>query len=231
VTTDQITGVYWDLQTSSEGPIGTASLESDYMEELGDLLGDTATITTGARDRSEMFADMAIAEWARGMTVLAEDATTTTALHVPRDQAMILVRELERAARRLGLRNVIAAELRGRASFQNRSAAAALKPVMVVEQTVNNFVHMLGFDRLAPDRRPEAPRGTRRIFAPRAPVNGLPPLGPTPTPYGLNFEIDWMTAVRLTFEANAQDAGSGTIDIDANERLGANIAQLEGTRA
>jgi hypothetical protein len=231
VTTDQITGVYWDLQTSSDGPIGVTSLESDYAAELGDLLGEAPVATQGARDRPEMFADMAIAEWARGMTALAEDPATAAALHVPREQMMLLVRELERAARRQDLRGLIAAALRDRASFQNRGAAAAQKPVMIVEEMVNNFVHLLGFDQLPPDRRPEAPRGTRRIFAPRPPVSGLPRLGPTPTPYGLNFEVDWMTAIRLTFEANAQDAGSGTIDVAANERLGAIISRLEGARA
>jgi hypothetical protein len=231
VTTDQITGVYWDLQTSSDGPIGQANLESDYAAELGDLLGDAPVIATGARDRPEMFADMAIAEWARGMTAVAEDAASATALHVPRDLMLILIRELERAARRHDLRARIARLLRERASFQNRNASAAQKPVMLVEQTINSFVYMLGYDWLAPDKRPEAPRGTRRIFAPRAPMNGLPRLGPTSTPYGFNFEVDWMTAVRLTFEANAQDAGSGTIDIAANERLGAIIARLEGSGA
>jgi hypothetical protein len=90
---------------------------------------------------------------------------------------------------------------------------------------------MLGFDRLPADRRPEAPRGTRRIFAPRSPAPGLPQLGPVPTPYGLNFEVDWMTAVRFSFEANAQDAGSGMIDIAANERLGAIITRLERAAA
>jgi hypothetical protein len=231
VTTDQITSVYWDLQTNSEGPIGTTSLESDYAAELLDLLGDTIVGTTGARDRAEMFADMAISEWARSMGVLAGDASTAVALHVPQERAVILVRELERAARRLDLRRLIATALRERASFQNHGAAAAQKPVMIVEQTINNFVHLLGYDRLAPDKRPEAPRGTRRIFAPRAPVNGLPQLGPTPTPYGLNFEIDWMTGFRLIVEENAQDTGSGQIDIAANERLGAIIVHLDGASA
>jgi hypothetical protein len=93
---------------------------------------------------------------------------------------MILVRELERAARRQDLRGQIATALRERASFHNRNASAAQKPVMIVEQTINNFVHLLGFDRLPPGKRPEAPKGTRRIFAPRPPVNGFPPLGPAP---------------------------------------------------
>ena len=190
VTSDQITGVYWDLQTSSEVPIGAANLESDYADALGDLLGEPAAATQGTRDRSEMFADMALAEWARGMAAIAEDAATATALRLPREQAIILVRELERAARRQDLRSLIAVTLRERASFHNRAAAAAQKPVLIVEQTVNNFVHLLGFDQLPPDRRPEAPRGTRRIFAPRPAVNGLPQLGPTPAPYGLNFEVE-----------------------------------------
>jgi hypothetical protein len=62
-------------------------------------------------------------------------------------------------------------------------------------------------------------------------VNGLPQLGPTPTPYGLNFEIDWMTGFRLIVEENAQDTGSGQIDIAANERLGAIIVHLDGASA
>jgi hypothetical protein len=162
------------------------------------------------------------------MVALAEDSTTATALHMPREKAVILVREMERAARRLDLRSQIADTLRKRAGFQHRGAEAAQKPVLIVEQLINNFVHRLGYDSLPPDKRPEAPRGTRRIFAPRTPVNGFPRLGDTPAPYGLNFEIDWMTAIRLTFEANAQDAGSGTIDVAANERLGGIIARLEG---
>jgi len=229
ITTDQVTGVYWDLQTNNDGPIGAASLASDYLAELGDLIGnDGVAAARGARDQAEMFADKAIAEWVRSMTTLAEDPTTATALFVPREQAMMLARELERAARRLDLRGQIAEVLRRRASFQHRSAAAAQKPVMIVEQAINNFVHLLGYDRLPPDKRPEVPRGTRRIFAPRVPVSGLPPLGPRPTPYGLNFEVDWMMAMQLSIEANAQDAGSGTIDVAANERLGAIIARLDG---
>jgi hypothetical protein len=144
---------------------------------------------------------------------------------------MILVRELERAAHRLDLRGQIAAALRERASFQNRGAASAQKPVMIVEQAINNFVYMMGYDRLPPEQRPDTPRGTRRIFAPREPISGLPPLGPTPTPYGLNFEIDWMTAIRLTFEMNAQDSGLGMIDIESNEQLRAIITRLEGAAA
>jgi hypothetical protein len=231
VTTDQITGVYWDLQTSNEGPIGAANLERDYFDALGEIMEESKIGAAGVRDRSEMLADMAIAEWGRSMTALADDPTTPSALHVPREQAMTLARELERAARRLDLRGLIAEALRQRASFQNRNAAGAQKPVMIVEQAINNFVHLLGYDRLPYDKRPEVPRGTRRIFGPRSPASGLPQLGPTPTPYGFNFELDWMTAVRVVFEDNAQDAGSGFIDIVANERLGAIMARLEGQGA
>lgn len=231
VTTDQITGVYWDLQSRPEGPIGTVSLTDDYRNQLGDLLGDgDDSAAGGVRDRAELFAGMAIAEWVSGMTAFAEDPATPAAMHVPRDQVVLLVREIERAARRLNLRDQIAAALRQRASFQQKNTAAARKPVLIVEQMINNFVHQLGFDQLPPDKRPEVRSGTRRIFAPRPPVNGQPALGLTPAPYGLNFEVDWMTAAQAVFEANAQDAGSGTIDIAANERLSAIIARLDGVR-
>jgi hypothetical protein len=75
---------------------------------------------------------------------------------------MTLAREPRRGAP-ADLRGLIAEALRQRASFQNRNAAGAQKPVMIVEQAINNFVHLL----LRPAAIRQAPGGslrTCRIF-------------------------------------------------------------------
>jgi len=63
------------------------------------------------------------------------------------------------------LRQEIAAGLRKHASFLHRSASAARKPVMIIEEAINNFVFMLGYDRMTAAQRPEVPRAGRRIQA------------------------------------------------------------------
>jgi hypothetical protein len=63
VTTDQITGVYWDLQTSNEGR--SARQSGTRLFRCARRNNGRAKIgAAGVRDRSEMLADMAIAEWA-----------------------------------------------------------------------------------------------------------------------------------------------------------------------
>lgn len=236
VTSDQMASVYWRLQSEPEdqAPIGTASLHDDYLGELGDFLGAPAPETNGAalaRDRFEKLADLALAEWSETMQAVAEDRATASVFRVPREQAATVVGEVWAAARRQGLRHRIAHDLRTRAGFQHRSAGAAQKPVILLESAINGFVHLLGFDRVPPAERPRIPNGSRTIFAPRTPVNGLPQLGPTPSPYDRTFHVDWMTALARTFEDNVADPGATGLDMAANEALGAMLKRLDARRA
>ena len=247
-TTDDVTAVYWDRQMRIEDggpplsrPIGAAGTLDDYDDELAHLLDDPlaqpdviASDRTGpgrtgaARDAFAMLADVAVEEWARNMAAVASETGTETAFRMPRPQLEQLVRAIERAARRLDLRGDIAARLRRHASFLQRSASAARKPVMVTEEAINHFVYMLGFDRLAPAQRPEVPRVGRRIFAPRMAATGLPQLGDERASYDRTFHVDWMIAIAQAFEDNVQDARSSGLDIAANQALGGILAQLGG---
>ncbi|MBV9758033.1 MAG: hypothetical protein JO047_13345 [Alphaproteobacteria bacterium] len=224
VTDDQMGSAYRRLQ-SDGAPIGAGTDAAAYLRKLG--LPVEQSGSRRALDRFERLAELALDEWLRSMQAVVEDPETATAFRVPREQATMLVGELARAARRLELRETMATELRARASFQHQSANAAQKPILLMEQRLNGFVHMLGYDRLAPAERPLLPDGSRRIFRPRADLVGLPQLGPSEAPYDTEFHLDWITAIGCVFEDNVRDAASGDLDIAANERLGSILGRLE----
>ena len=235
VTQDQVTSVYWRMESEPDDtpvPIGTLAGPGGYDNVPRRRQKPApAAAAPPARHRFDRLADLAIGDWTQSMQSFAEGHDVEHAFRVPREQALVLVGEIARAARRLDLRGTIAQGLHARASFQHRSAAAAQKPVIVIEQAINNFVHMLGYDRLAPDKRPKTSNASRSIFAPRPPVSGLPALGPQPAPYDRTFHVDWMTAIACTMEDNVQDPGSGKIDIAQNAALGKILQRLEGVAA
>lgn len=235
VTQDLVSSVYWELQSKADdapAPIGTLGSRSDYLSALGGLLDDEPAAAPAAaapppRDRFDRFADLALAEWNRQLQALADDPATPAAFHLPREQAATLVNEVMTAARRLLLRDRIAGDLRVRASFQHRNPGAAQKPIMLVEEGINGFVHRLDFDRLPPDQRPRPGGSERAVFAPRPPVQGQPALGDTPAPYDYQFHVDWIVAIARLFEDNVQDPSASGLDIEANAALGALLRRLE----
>ncbi len=234
VTSDQVAAVYFRLESDvSDGPapIGTISLEDDYLAALGIAQEPVAVDAVAvAKDRYERFVDAAMAEWSETMQALATDDDAQAAFRLPREQAATLAGEIWSAARRLRLRDRIATDLRER-TFGHRSAAAAQRPVMLVEEGINGFVHRLGFDRVAPAARPHVANGSRPIFQERPAITGQPVLGATAAPYDRVFHIDWMTALQRTFEDNVQDPGASGLDIAANEALGGILVHLEARRA
>ncbi|HQT79898.1 MAG TPA: virulence factor SrfC family protein, partial [Rhodopila sp.] len=218
VSQDQMSSVYWRLQLQpDEHVLPTGAIAHDPWAQF-DIPSDGDQ--QAAQDSFDRLAEMAIDQWTRTCQDVADDPTTETLFRLPREQAVLLAGALTRASRRLKLRERIANSLRTRASFQQHSATAAQKPILIMEHEINQFVYMLGFDWLAPEKRPEQLNRSQRIFAPRSPVSGLPPLGPTQTPFDFTFQADWITAIARTLEDNVHDVSSGTLDIKANEKLG-----------
>ena len=234
VTPDQVASVYWRLESDASDspvPIGAVSLEDDYLAALGLTAAPVPEDAPPmARDRYERFADAALSEWSGTMQALADDLDAQTAFRLPREQVQTLAGEIWSAARRLRLRDRLAAELRER-TFGHRSVAAAQRPVMLVEEGINGFVHRLGYDWVAQAARPHVANGSRPIFAERPPITGQPVLGPTPAPYDRVFHIDWMTAVARVFEDNVRDPGASGLDVAANDALGKILVHLEARRA
>ena len=235
VTDDLVGSVYWDLQSGADDtpvPIGTVGAGHDYRNALGGLLDDEeeepeAEAPPEVRDRFDRFADMALAEWNRQLLALADDPATPAVFLLPRDQAATLVNEMMTAARRLKLRDRIAADLRLRASFTHRNPGAAQKPIMLVEAGINGFVHTLGFDGVPLEQRPRPNGSDRAVFAPRPPLVGQPVLAETPAAYDYTFHVDWIFAAARLFEDNVQDPASSGLDIAANAALGTLLTRLD----
>jgi hypothetical protein len=233
VTSDQMLDVWWRLQSEPEhaAPIGVASLGADYGGELGITIDDdTDGARSLARDRFEHFADLAIAAWTETMNAFAEETRADGPYRIPREQAATLVGEIGAAARRLGLRTQLADRLRKRAVFQNRSSAAPQIPVIIAESTINTFITMLGYDTVAPEKRPRTVNGSRLIFAPRPAVIGAPSLAAEATAYDRIFHIDWMIALGETFRENVRNPSSTGLDLHANAALGQILQNLEARR-
>lgn len=239
VTEDSVASVYWQMQAAPEEerpPIGAAAAGTSIFAALGlkpktgpqeDAQGAAAGGTAGPRHRFDRLADLALRDWQEGLQRFAEADDVQRLFHLPREQALVLVGELARAAKRLDLHGQIVRELHARASYLQRGAASAHKPVIIIEQAIDNFVTWLGFDRLSPDKRPEAVDG-HRIFAPRPPVRGLPDLGEKPAAFDVAFSIDWIIALMRTMEDNVRDPNSGVIDPAQNAALGRILASLDG---
>jgi hypothetical protein len=239
---EQIAGLYWRLQTDDDvmaetrvAPVGQVPSHGDYADGIGDLLpelAEAAAPRTAPRDRFERLADAALQEWHRSMRLFAEDTEMVLQplFRIGREQALALVGEIERAARRLGLRERAASALRARANFIANNPLAAQKQMIIVEREVNRFVQYLGFDAVPLSERPTAPdrtlpEGKRPIFAPRPARSGLPNLGAQPAAYDAAFHIDWMRALARTFESNVE--GGAPDDVLANDSLGRILARLE----
>jgi hypothetical protein len=241
VTTEELKGAYWRPESEPDAagavaPVGAVGSDQDYRAAgMGKLLRRKAAAPAptanapAARDRFERLADMAIEEWSKKMSLFASDATLEAVYRLPVSQAITLTGEIERAARRIDLRGQIADSLRQRANFIHRSLDAVERPVMVMEREINSYVEGLGYDRRPVEKRPqvEADTGVRAVFAPRPPVVGLPPLGPTAEPYDVMFHVDWMHAVFRMFEENISDGPEGGVDEDTNGALGRILARLE----
>jgi hypothetical protein len=96
-----------------------------------------------------------------------------------------------------------------------------LKPVMIAERAINDFVTWMGFDRMPVEARPKAGREGRSIFVrPPAPADDMPRLSETPIAYDAAFYVDWAVAFVRLVEDNVRGAGGAMVDEKSNARLG-----------
>ena len=122
--------------------------------------------------------------------------------------------------------------MRSGAAYTESLANRLLKPVMIAERAINDFVTWLGFDAMPPASRPKAGREQRAIFArPPAASTDMPALSETPLAYDATFYVDWAVAFVHLVESNVRGAGGTMVDEKANARLGALLAGLRKAAA
>lgn len=237
VDADSVGTVYWRLRADASTdavPLGAVAVAGDPDDPLEQLLADIAEAplaNDAPRDAFEHFAAFVIEDWESRMRALADEEAALADFALDREQALELAGELARAARRLRLRESLAARLRGRASFQGRVDATESKQIAIAGEAVNAFVHHQGWDALPVDRRPRVGRDDKPIFAPRRPDPPPPDLPEHAAPYDRAFNADWIAGLMALMEANAREGDTTGYDAAADARLGDILRALAGVRA
>lgn len=189
-------------------------------------------IEEGPRDQADLFAEAAVAEWLQNMHRFAARTDSPELFRMDRDAIAMLVGQLAAAARRLKLREAIAERMRTEAAYNESMANRLLKPVMIAERAINDFVTWLGFQNLPLDARPRAGREGRSIFLrPAAPLDDMPRLSETPVAYDATFYVDWAVAFVRLVEDNVRGAGGAMVDEKSNARLGGLLDSLRKAAA
>ncbi|MDW8443979.1 MAG: virulence factor SrfC family protein [Acetobacteraceae bacterium] len=226
------------LHAPAEDPLaapvlGAAAKASDLADELAGLFGEEAAAPQpqaegrgATTDLADQFAETAVAEWQERLRAFAADPATASFLLIPRENAAFLAAQLAAGAAWQDLRGRIAAAIRAKASYRERFAEALVKPVMIAERMINDYVAALGFDRLPEAERPRTPREGRIVFRPREAAEDWPALGEQPSPFERDYAVDWITALARLIDRNVDHAFGGGIDSEANARLGRILSRL-----
>ena len=223
-----------DMPSAVAGPVGTTMDAADLDEELADIFGDTPAPkaapregTAPARDLAEVFAESALAHWHEVLHALATREDLVPIFGLTREALASLTGQLGAASRRVGLRARIANAIRASAAYHERVGERLLKPVMIAERAINDFVYWLDMDKTPPASRPLAGRANPRPVFTRAPAaEQWPDLGERAQPFERDFYLDWAVSYRRLVEDNARAASGLVGDVALNEKLGRVLAGL-----
>ncbi len=220
-----------NLPSAVAGPVGTTMDAADLDDELADLFGDTPAPKIAprehARDLADVFAETALAHWHEVLHALASREDLEPLFGLTREALASLTGQLGAASRRVGLRGRIAQTMRASASYHEKVGERLLKPVLIAERAINDFVYWLDMDKIAPQARPLAGRPTPRpVFTRPPPAEAWPDLGERAQPFERDFYLDWAVSYRRLVEENARMASGLVGDVALNEKLGRIMAAL-----
>ena len=186
----------------------------------------TSRRETGTRNL-DVVARVAMNIWRDRLHQIAADADIPEEFGVPRDALRELCIEVYTAA----VRNRLEDRLRDameRFVFNDKSEERLPKVVLICERLINRFVSHLGFDDLAPEKRPVAPSpdGDRAIFTTPEVAYDASGIGSSPAAYRDAFIGDWMFAFHQAVDDNASSKEGQRIDVEQNELIGRVVTVL-----
>jgi hypothetical protein len=245
VTSDELGHVFRRQQLAAteapsivNAPVGTRASGKAMSDDFDASFGDDDETPPAAarpqaetapepRDMADVFAEAAVRTWLERMNTFAARDDVPSIFRLEKEGASVLVGQMFAAAHRLGLREGIAAQIRSRAAYHERLSDRLVKPVMVAERSVNDFVTWLGFDKMPTDKRPQAGREMRPVFLLAEPAEEMPPLSETPIAYDSVYYVDWATGFVRAVEDNVRAAsGVAGSNTQSNEWLGKVLGTL-----
>jgi hypothetical protein len=207
---------------------GAAGLlaELDFGDEPPPVIESDAP-----QDEAEHLASVALKLWADRLHNFADAPSTATLYGLTAETAGTLVAELLRSARREKLQPALAAELRAILGFRRHASAAAAICGSCAALRIGGFVAALGFDAKPIAERPTVGQDRRPVFAPRPPIDGLPPLGEVAADYDRQRSLDWVQAFLRSTDLNVSGDGEDAVDVARNATLGRILTDLDAALA
>lgn len=237
VETDQLADLYLKVAATAESEPAKAE-DAPKPKPTGRLLGRIAgvaaangeapapgpagTAQPGER-RVERYAAAVLEDWIDEMRQTASDEATLRRLQVGSAALSTLVTELAQAAERLKLAQSIQDRLRQAQGVPKQPRHAMAAGALAAGEAVNRFVTGLGFEGVAPERRPktlDAGGQERPIFTRQVASGEVPSLPAEPQRYDDQIAIDWMAGFLKLVEDNAATLEGSQLDLEQNARLG-----------
>ena len=216
-----------DLYAALSEALNRSAAEAEGRDapplKTGGIFRKTTAPPPPARpDRWARLAAAAIGAWATQLHLRAEDAGFARRVGMTGQSLKEIVAELGAAARRTGLADRIAADLKRRAAASEQNEAVARRAALVAERAVNRFVAELGFDRIAVAEQVGRFGGDLEepVFAQRPAAFDASGLGDAEPDFATDFVRQWGYALRASASANAMAKSGSLEDALQNARLG-----------
>jgi hypothetical protein len=239
---DELEGIYYRIETrvpdekqTISAPTIGAAVDTGKMKALLGL-GTPATgepVEAPRKDDAALFAREAVAEWMRDLHDLGGNKSLCDYYRLPEPAMAELVKELIAGAQRLKLEDRIVTLAREVTGFRMKFEQIVALPARLTANLLNRYVDFLGYDALAPERRPmlTLESGPRPVFPPRTVPRGGPQLGEQPSSYDQDYYTDWIRGFLDLVERNARFRDGAEVDLAANRRLGELLARLRAGAA
>lgn len=188
-------------------------------------------VSQRALTREAYLARSAVRHWLDGLQALARNDNALQILGLDEEVASELVTELAAGARRAGVEERIAQDLKTLSDNTIERPDVLLEKAGFLATTrINRFVGTLGFDAVPEDKRPKAPNSADAefpVFAKRPVASNCDGLGQERYDYRYDALSEWMYAFNQLVVDNVQSGEGVAVNPEENGLLGAILSLLD----
>jgi len=237
VSEDDATRIYYRLH--KEGPSYGTETQDQSSEKVDSFLSgilddkpkEAGDQSSNISHFADAFADEILGAWHSKLNDVAADTLATGYYQLSSQVVLDLINEFRIGANRLALKHKIATIVSATERKRLNVHDAVKLPARRAARIINDLVNYLGFDLLPLSERPTV--GSKAIFTPVQPLEGLPILSPSPQLFEVQYTRDWFKAyldfvIKNVNEDPYGESGSNNLfNPEANKTLGELIEGID----